>query len=85
MVIQIFDKEANPKNLMAEGIVDLTKVLNEKEHDGYFPLSFRGRPESGFIYLELTFYSTVCLRTTCQLSILTLIFSKTRLLDLYSK
>jgi hypothetical protein len=59
--MQIFDKDTNPNNLMAEGIVDLTKVLREKEHDDYFPLLFRGRPGTGVIYLELTFYSAVCL------------------------
>ncbi|KAI8979515.1 C2 domain-containing protein [Mycotypha africana] len=57
--IQLFDKTTSPSNLMAEGLVDLRKVLKEKEHDGYFPLSFRGKPGAGVIYLELTFYSAV--------------------------
>ncbi|KAI9485462.1 MAG: C2 domain-containing protein [Benjaminiella poitrasii] len=58
--IQIFDKDnRNPNNLMADGIVDLQKVFRDKEHDGYFPLNIRGRPSTGIIYLELTFYSAV--------------------------
>ncbi|KAI8344905.1 C2 domain-containing protein [Choanephora cucurbitarum] len=57
--VQIFDKDQNPANLMAEGVVDLSRVLQEKEHDGYFPLQARGRPHCGDIYLELTFYSAV--------------------------
>lgn len=61
MQVQIFNRDTNPTNLMADGIVDLNKVLREKEHDGYFPLHFRGRPGGGDIYLELTFYPAVSL------------------------
>lgn len=61
MHVQIFNRDTNPTNLMADGIVDLNKVLREKEHDGYFPLHFRGRPGGGDIYLELTFYPAVSL------------------------
>ncbi|KAG2193751.1 hypothetical protein INT47_005032 [Mucor saturninus] len=57
MHVQIFDKDTMPNNLMGEGIVDLSKVLREKEHDGYFPLHYRGKQNCGDIYLELTFYS----------------------------
>ncbi|KAL0143984.1 C2 domain-containing protein [Mucor lusitanicus] len=57
MHVQIFDKDTKPNNLMGDGIVDLKKVLRDKEHDGYFPLNFRGRQGTGVIYLELTFYS----------------------------
>ncbi|CAO0797336.1 unnamed protein product [Mucor circinelloides] len=57
MHVQIFDKDTKPNNLMGDGIVDLKKVLRDKEHDGYFPLQFRGRQSTGVIYLELTFYS----------------------------
>jgi hypothetical protein len=60
MHVQIFDRDTNnPNNLMAEGVVDLNKVLREKEHDGYFPLQYRGRQGCGDIYLELTFYTAV--------------------------
>jgi hypothetical protein len=59
MHVQIFDKDTKPNNLMGDGVVDLTKVLREKEHDGYFPLQYRGRQGAGVIYLELTFYSAV--------------------------
>ncbi|CEP19834.1 hypothetical protein [Parasitella parasitica] len=55
--VQIFDKDTKPNNLMGDGVIDLTKVLRDKEHDGYFPLRMRGRPDAGLIYLELTFYS----------------------------
>ncbi|CAO3661612.1 unnamed protein product [Rhizopus stolonifer] len=57
MKVEIFDKDINPVNLMAEEIVDLSKVIREKEHDGYFPMKYRGQP-GGEIYLELTFYPT---------------------------
>ncbi|KAG2230147.1 hypothetical protein INT48_004017 [Thamnidium elegans] len=56
MHVQIFDKDTKPNNLMGEGVIDLTRVLREKEHDGYFPLQYKGRPNCGDIYLELTFY-----------------------------
>ncbi|ORE22129.1 hypothetical protein BCV71DRAFT_172471 [Rhizopus microsporus] len=56
--VQIFDKEANARNLMGEGVVDLTKVLREREHDGYFPVKYQGK-HGGEIYLELTFYPIV--------------------------
>lgn len=59
MHVQIFNRDTNPSNLMADGIVDLSKVLRETEHDGYFPLLFRGRPGGGDLYLELTFYQSV--------------------------
>lgn len=60
MHVQIFDRDTNsPNNLMAEGVVDLTRVLREKEHDGYFSLSYLGRPGCGELYLELTFYTAV--------------------------
>jgi hypothetical protein len=62
MQVTIFDKDTKPNNLMGEGVIDLTKVLREKEHDGFFPLSFRGRQNCGEIYLELTFYGAVCIR-----------------------
>jgi hypothetical protein len=84
--IQIFNKDTNPNNLMAEGVVDLTKVLREKEHDGYFPLTFRGRPGTGVIYLELTFYSAVCHKYASDSYIINFFFySKTLLLHLSSK
>lgn len=63
MRAQIFDKDTSPNNLMGEAIIDLTKVLREKEHDGYFPLHYRGRQNCGDIYLELTFYSAVSFST----------------------
>ncbi|KAI9255288.1 hypothetical protein BY458DRAFT_409030, partial [Sporodiniella umbellata] len=53
--IEIFDRDPSPLNLMADGWVDLSKVIREKEQDGYFPLYYRGQP-GGEIYLELTFY-----------------------------
>lgn len=59
MQVSIFDKDTKPINLMGEGVVDLTKVLREKEHDGYFPITLRGRQNCGEIYLELTFYGAV--------------------------
>ncbi|KAI8879333.1 hypothetical protein K501DRAFT_193913 [Backusella circina FSU 941] len=59
MVVQIYNKDSNPANLMADGVIELNKVLREKEHDGYFSLSTRGRPGPGKIYLELTFYPSV--------------------------
>lgn len=59
MHVQIFDKDTKPNNLMGEGVIDLTRVLREKEHDGYFPLQYKGRPNCGDIYLELTFYLAV--------------------------
>ncbi|KAI8637197.1 C2 domain-containing protein [Parasitella parasitica] len=57
--VQVFDKDTKPNNLMGDGVVDLAKVLRDKEHDGYFPLQMCGRPTTGLIYLELTFYSAV--------------------------
>ncbi|KAI8384452.1 C2 domain-containing protein [Radiomyces spectabilis] len=56
--MQLFDKNTNISNLIAEGYVDLSKVLREGEHDDFFPLTFRGK-RAGEIYLELTFYSAV--------------------------
>ncbi|KAG0735440.1 hypothetical protein G6F57_009579 [Rhizopus arrhizus] len=55
MRVQVFNKDMNPNHLMGEAVIDLAKVMREKEHDGYFPLMCRGQP-SGEIYLELTFY-----------------------------
>lgn len=70
MHVQIFDKDTKPNNLMGDGIVDLKKVLRDKEHDGYFPLNFRGRQGTGVIYLELTFYSAVSKRAVWGWSVL---------------
>jgi hypothetical protein len=61
LFVQIFNKDNNPANLMADGVIELNKVLREKEHDGFFSLSTRGRPSSAKIYLELTFYPSVSL------------------------
>lgn len=58
LIVQVFDKTTQPNNLMADGVIDLSKVFRESEHDGYFPLLSKGRP-GGVIYLELTFYSAV--------------------------
>ena len=44
---------------MAEGIIDITTVLRDKEYDGYFALSYKGKPGYGVIYLELTYYPNV--------------------------
>ncbi|CAO3680417.1 unnamed protein product [Rhizopus stolonifer] len=53
--IQIFDRDTNPNNFMGEGMIDLSKVLKEREHDGYFLLKYKGQP-AGEVYLEMTFY-----------------------------
>lgn len=74
MHVQVFDKDTMPNNLMGEGIVDLSKVLREKEHDGYFPLHYRGNQNAGDIYLELTFYSAVSLFSFFFLLFLTFLF-----------
>ncbi|EIE90247.1 hypothetical protein RO3G_14958 [Rhizopus delemar RA 99-880] len=58
MRVQVFNKDMSPNHLMGEAVIDLSKVMREKEHDGYFPLMCRGQP-SGEIYLELTFYLAV--------------------------
>ncbi|KAG0757449.1 hypothetical protein G6F32_010396 [Rhizopus arrhizus] len=55
MHIQIFDRDPHPHNLMGEGTIDLSKVIREKEHDGYFLMKHNGQ-QAGEIYLELTFY-----------------------------
>ena len=86
MQVQIFNRDTNPNNLMGEGVVDLTKVLREKEHDGYFPLRFRGRQGCGDIYLELTFYGAVSGSINNNVSKSTQDFlSNTLLLDLSNK
>lgn len=61
MHIQIFDRDPHPQNLMGEGTIDLSKVIREKEHDGYFLMKHNGQP-AGEIYLELTFYPVVMTR-----------------------
>jgi Ca2+-dependent lipid-binding protein len=61
MHIQIFDRDPHPHNLMGEGTIDLSKVIREKEHDGYFLMKHNGQ-QAGEIYLELTFYPVVMTR-----------------------
>ncbi|KAI9247831.1 C2 domain-containing protein [Sporodiniella umbellata] len=56
LIVQVFDEDSKREDLISEGEVDLTKVLEEGEIDDWFPLQYRGRP-AGKIYLELTFYS----------------------------
>ncbi|KAG1491777.1 hypothetical protein G6F47_006558 [Rhizopus delemar] len=56
MVVQVYDEDAKRKDLISELELDLTKVLEEGEHDDWFPLQYKGR-KAGEIYLEMTFYS----------------------------
>ncbi|KAI9321281.1 C2 domain-containing protein [Dichotomocladium elegans] len=56
MHMQVFDEDASREDLISEGEVELSKVLQDGEQDGWFPLKYRGKP-AGQIYLELTFYS----------------------------
>ncbi|KAG1150245.1 hypothetical protein G6F37_004403 [Rhizopus arrhizus] len=56
MIVQIYDEDSKREDLISEGEVDLTKVLEEGEHDDWFPLQYKGR-KAGEIYLEMTFYA----------------------------
>ncbi|ORE12013.1 hypothetical protein BCV72DRAFT_196430 [Rhizopus microsporus var. microsporus] len=56
MVVQIYDEDSKREELISECDLDISKVLEEGEHDGWFPLQYKGRP-AGEIYLEMTFYS----------------------------
>jgi hypothetical protein len=65
LYVQVFNNDTNPANLMADGVIELAKVFREREHDGFFQMLHRGRPTSGKIYLELTFYpSVMCIKFT---------------------
>ncbi|KAI8976790.1 C2 domain-containing protein [Pilobolus umbonatus] len=59
LMMQIFNRDNNLQNLMAEGHLDLSTVFRDREFDGYFPLTYRGHPGFGEILLELTFYPAV--------------------------
>ncbi|KAG1469611.1 hypothetical protein G6F56_003163 [Rhizopus delemar] len=56
MLVQVYDEDAKRKDLISELDLDISKVLEDGEQDGWFPLHFKNR-KAGDIYLEMTFYS----------------------------
>ncbi|KAG0250322.1 hypothetical protein BG011_008485 [Mortierella polycephala] len=56
LYVTCLDEDHQKNDLISDCVINLAKVLEQGEHDDWFPLTYKGR-EAGEIMLQLTYFS----------------------------